>query len=45
MDRKIEFPPPSPKARLSILCIHSRKVRVVFCPFFHFIEKDAQMLL
>jgi ATP-dependent 26S proteasome regulatory subunit len=27
IDRKIEFPPPGPEARVSILRIHSRKVR------------------
>ena len=27
IDRKIEFPPPGPEARISILRIHSRKVR------------------
>lgn len=27
VDRKIEFPPPGPEARISILRIHSRKVR------------------
>ena len=26
IDRKIEFPPPGPEARVSILRIHSRKV-------------------
>jgi len=26
IDRKIEFPPPGPEARISILRIHSRKV-------------------
>jgi SpoVK/Ycf46/Vps4 family AAA+-type ATPase len=29
IDRKIEFPPPGPEARVSILRIHSRKVSVV----------------
>jgi 26S proteasome regulatory subunit T6 len=28
IDRKIEFPPPGPEARISILRIHSRKVRL-----------------
>lgn len=28
IDRKIEFPPPGPEARVSILRIHSRKVRI-----------------
>lgn len=28
IDRKIEFPPPGPEARVSILRIHSRKVRL-----------------
>lgn len=28
IDRKIEFPPPGPEARVAILRIHSRKVRV-----------------
>lgn len=32
IDRKIEFPPPGPEARVSILRIHSRKVR--FLAFF-----------
>lgn len=27
IDRKIEFPPPGPEARVAILRIHSRKVR------------------
>jgi 26S proteasome regulatory subunit T6 len=27
IDRKIEFPPPNPEARITILKIHSRKVR------------------
>lgn len=26
IDRKIEFPPPNPEARITILKIHSRKV-------------------
>lgn len=26
IDRKIEFPPPNPEARVTILRIHSRKV-------------------
>ncbi|KAG6883115.1 26S protease regulatory subunit 8 [Termitomyces sp. T159_Od127] len=29
IDRKIEFPPPGPEARVSILRIHSRKVRAL----------------
>jgi ATP-dependent 26S proteasome regulatory subunit len=33
IDRKIEFPPPGPEARVAILRIHSRKVRG-YCPFF-----------
>ena len=28
IDRKIEFPPPGPEARVAILRIHSRKVRM-----------------
>lgn len=32
IDRKIEFPPPGPEARVSILRIHSRKVRSIL-PF------------
>lgn len=28
IDRKIEFPPPGPEARVSILRIHSRKVSI-----------------
>jgi 26S proteasome regulatory subunit T6 len=28
IDRKIEFPPPGPEARVSILRIHSRKVNI-----------------
>lgn len=32
IDRKIEFPPPGPEARISILRIHSRKVRRAFGP-------------
>lgn len=28
IDRKIEFPPPNPEARITILKIHSRKVRL-----------------
>jgi ATP-dependent 26S proteasome regulatory subunit len=28
IDRKIEFPPPNPEARVTILRIHSRKVSV-----------------
>lgn len=32
VDRKIEFPPPGPEARISILRIHSRKVRITFSP-------------
>ncbi len=28
IDRKIEFPPPGPEARVSILRIHSRKVHL-----------------
>ena len=31
IDRKIEFPPPGPEARVSILRIHSRKVRAAAC--------------
>ena len=31
IDRKIEFPPPGPEARVSILRIHSRKVRRPLC--------------
>lgn len=31
IDRKIEFPPPGPEARVSILRIHSRKVRAWVC--------------
>jgi len=31
IDRKIEFPPPNPEARITILKIHSRKVGP-FCP-------------
>ena len=38
IDRKIEFPPPGPEARVSILRIHSRKVYPLF-PF------DAIMLI
>ena len=30
IDRKIEFPPPGPEARVSILRIHSRKVNTYF---------------
>ncbi|TBU29433.1 endopeptidase [Dichomitus squalens] len=30
IDRKIEFPPPGPEARVAILRIHSRKVRLLF---------------
>jgi SpoVK/Ycf46/Vps4 family AAA+-type ATPase len=30
IDRKIEFPPPNPEARITILKIHSRKVRPSF---------------
>ena len=30
IDRKIEFPPPGPEARISILRIHSRKVRLAW---------------
>ena len=32
IDRKIEFPPPGPEARVSILRIHSRKVNIYFLP-------------
>jgi 26S proteasome regulatory subunit T6 len=32
IDRKIEFPPPGPEARVSILRIHSRKVILPFIP-------------
>lgn len=31
IDRKIEFPPPGPEARVSILRIHSRKARILSC--------------
>lgn len=31
IDRKIEFPPPGPEARVSILRIHSRKVNSLRC--------------
>ena len=31
IDRKIEFPPPGPEARVAILRIHSRKVRASLC--------------
>ena len=31
IDRKIEFPPPGPEARVAILRIHSRKVRSIWC--------------
>ena len=34
IDRKIEFPPPGPEARVSILRIHSRKV-CTFCVTVH----------
>ena len=30
IDRKIEFPPPGPEARVAILRIHSRKVRIAY---------------
>ena len=33
IDRKIEFPPPGPEARVAILRIHSRKVRSLFWHF------------
>lgn len=33
IDRKIEFPPPGPEARVSILRIHSRKARLPFILF------------
>lgn len=29
IDRKIEFPPPGPEARVTILRIHSRKVSII----------------
>lgn len=32
IDRKIEFPPPGPEARVSILRIHSRKVCFIAVP-------------
>ena len=31
IDRKIEFPPPGPEARVAILRIHSRKVWTAVC--------------
>jgi 26S proteasome regulatory subunit T6 len=34
IDRKIEFPPPGPEARVSILKIHSRKVNHLLCGSF-----------
>jgi ATP-dependent 26S proteasome regulatory subunit len=33
IDRKIEFPPPNPEARITILKIHSRKVGPYPSPF------------
>ena len=47
IDRKIEFPPPGPEARVAILRIHSRKVRVVglFLPYPMLIEGCTQMSL
>jgi SpoVK/Ycf46/Vps4 family AAA+-type ATPase len=34
IDRKIEFPPPNPEARITILKIHSRKVGPLSSPSF-----------
>jgi len=34
IDRKIEFPPPNPEARITILKIHSRKVSPKSLPLF-----------
>jgi SpoVK/Ycf46/Vps4 family AAA+-type ATPase len=36
IDRKIEFPPPNPEARITILKIHSRKVGPFSSSFFSF---------
>jgi SpoVK/Ycf46/Vps4 family AAA+-type ATPase len=36
IDRKIEFPPPNPEARITILKIHSRKVGPLSSPSFFF---------
>jgi 26S proteasome regulatory subunit T6 len=45
IDRKIEFPPPNPEARITILKIHSRKV----CPSYlinpDWTDTDRQMSL
>ena len=35
IDRKIEFPPPNPEARITILKIHSRKVSLAFFTLEH----------
>jgi 26S proteasome regulatory subunit T6 len=40
IDRKIEFPPPGPEARVSILRIHSRKVNIYILS-----EKHDQLFL
>jgi len=37
IDRKIEFPPPNPEARITILKIHSRKVSLSFSSSFFFL--------
>ena len=48
IDRKIEFPPPGPEARVSILRIHSRKVIVtihLYFPFPNLTNNSMQMSL
>ena len=44
IDRKIEFPPPGPEARVAILRIHSRKVRVFLRIFLSFVYADVDVL-